>query len=94
MTSLWIGSIAFISFLLFLDLGVFRRRAHSLGLKEALLWTCVWIAVALLFNCFIYIKLGPQPALDFFIGYLVEYSLSVDNLFVFMLISSACFLAG
>jgi tellurite resistance protein TerC len=88
MTLLWLGSISFITLLLVLDLGVFRRRAETLNIKEAAISTAIWVIIALLFNGFIYLKLGSQPALDFFIGYLVEYSLSIDNLFVFMLIFS------
>ena len=86
MTKLWLGTLTFITLLLVLDLGILRRRAKELSIKEALSWTCVWITVALLFNLFIYYYVSKQAALDFFTGYLVEYSLSVDNLFVFMLI--------
>ena len=86
MTLVWLGSCAFILLLLALDLGVLRRKAHVVEFREALLGTVIWVAVSLLFNLFIYFRFGPQSALDFFTGYLVEYSLSVDNLFVFMLI--------
>lgn len=88
MTSHWVGSLALISILLTLDLWVFRRKAHVMKLREALLYTCAWISIALVFNGYIYYAMGAKPALDFFTGYLVEYSLSVDNLFVFMLIFS------
>lgn len=88
MTNLWLGSFALIGFLLTLDLCVFRKKAHAMPFREALTYTLMWIGVALLFNLFIYFHLGTRPAIDFFTGYLVEYSLSVDNLFVFMLIFS------
>jgi tellurite resistance protein TerC len=84
----WLGSCAFILLLLALDLGVLRRKAHIIEFREALLGTLLWVAVSLLFNLFVYLYFGSQSALDFFTGYLVEYSLSVDNLFVFMLIFS------
>jgi tellurite resistance protein TerC len=88
MTLVWLGSCAFILLLLALDLGVLRRKAHVIEFREALLGTLLWIGVSLLFNFFVYLRFGSHTALDFFTGYLVEYSLSVDNLFVFMLIFS------
>jgi tellurite resistance protein TerC len=69
-----------------LDLGVFQREAHKVKVKEALLWCAVWISLALLFGLAIYLMLGSGKAVNFFTGYLVEESLSVDNLFVFLLI--------
>ena len=72
--------------LLFLDLCVFHKRAHIVRLKEALLFSCVWIAIALIFNIFVYYELGHEKALEFLTGYLIEKSLSVDNLFVFVAI--------
>ncbi len=69
-----------------LDLGVFNRKAHVIGVKEALLWTGFWIGLALLFCAGVYAFEGHQKALEFLAGYLIEYSLSVDNLFVFLLI--------
>ena len=74
--------------LLALDLGVFHRRSHEVGFREALTWSFVWIGLALLFNGGILLALGPEPALEFLTGYLIEKSLSVDNLFVFALIFS------
>jgi len=71
-----------------LDLGIFHRKTRTIGVKEALLWSVGWIALALLFNLGIYSLLGSDKALKFFTGYLVEKSLSVDNLFVFLLIFS------
>jgi tellurite resistance protein TerC len=72
--------------MLALDLGVFHRKAHVIKIKEALLWSGFWIALALLFNLGIYFWRGPETALEFLTGYLIEKSLSVDNLFVFLLI--------
>ena len=74
--------------MLALDLGVFHRKAHEIALKEALGWTSVWIALALAFNLLIYFLRGPVPALEFLTAYLIEKSLSVDNIFVFALIFS------
>lgn len=72
--------------MLTLDLGVFHRKAHAVTLKEAGIWSTVWIALALIFNLAIYWFWGPQKALEFITGYLIEKSLSVDNLFVFLMI--------
>lgn len=69
-----------------LDLGVFHRKAHTVQLKEALLESAAWICVSLLFNLWVYFSQGPQAGLEFLTGYLVEKSLSVDNIFVFLLI--------
>jgi tellurite resistance protein TerC len=75
--------------LLVLDLGVFHRKAHSVSLREAAIWSGVWIALALLFNAGIYLYAGSEPALAFFSGYLIEKSLAVDNIFVFVVIFGA-----
>lgn len=93
---LWIGFNVFVVLMLALDLGVFHRKAHVVSIKEATIWSVVWIALALLFNLGIYLfwdQLAPnsaysnsQAALAFFTGYLIEKSLSVDNIFVFVLI--------
>jgi len=74
--------------MLALDLGVFHRKAHEVQIKEALGWTAFWITLALLFNLGIYFWRGPEPALEFLTGYLIEKALSVDNIFVFLLIFS------
>ncbi len=74
--------------LLALDLGVFHRKAHTVRIREALIWSAVWIGVALLFNVAIYFIGGHVPALEFFTGYILEKSLSVDNLFVFLMVFS------
>jgi tellurite resistance protein TerC len=74
---------------LVLDLGVFHREAHTVQLKEALIESTAWISVALLFNLWLYVSRGPQAGVEFLTGYLVEKSLSVDNIFVFLLIFQA-----
>lgn len=85
---IWIGFNIFVILMLALDLGVFHRKVHVIKIKEALLWSGFWIALALLFNLGIYFWRGPEAALEFLTGYLIEKSLSVDNLFVFLLIFS------
>jgi TerC family integral membrane protein len=82
----WIGFNAFVLAMLAIDLGVFHRRAHSVSLKEASLWSVAWITLAMTFNAGLYFLRGTDPALQFFTGYLVEKSLSVDNIFVFVLL--------
>lgn len=85
---LWIGFNAFVLAMLALDLGVFHRKAHAVSLKEAIAWTAVWVALAAVFNLGIWYYAGPQKALEFFTGYVIEKSLSVDNVFVFALLFS------
>ncbi len=85
---LWIGFNVFILAMLALDLGVFHRKAHVVSLRESLTWTVVWIGLALLFNAGVWHYGGAQRALEFFTGYLIEKSLSVDNVFVFALLFS------
>ncbi|MBK7158782.1 MAG: TerC family protein [Ignavibacteria bacterium] len=85
---LWIGFNVFIILMLALDLGVFQRNPHKIKVKEALIWSAVWVILALIFNVFIYYDMGEQKALEFFTGYLLERSLSVDNIFVFVLLFS------
>ena len=82
----WIIFNAFVLIMLALDLGVFHRKSHDVSVKEALTWTFVWIFLALIFNTIIYFWRGQQQALEFFTGYLVEKALSVDNIFVFIMI--------
>ena len=72
--------------LLVVDLGLFQRKSHEVKIKEALAWSAVWISLALLFNLGLFFWRGKEPALQFLTGYLIELSLSVDNLFVFLLI--------
>lgn len=86
--SFWIGFHILVIILLVIDLGVFQRKSHVVAFKEACLLSGFWIAVALLFNLGVYYYLGAQIALQFFTGYLIEKSLSVDNLFIFLLIFS------
>jgi len=83
---LWAGFNLFVLAMLALDLLVFHRKPHEIKLKEALAWSGVWIGLALAFNVGIYFWMGRQPALEFLTGYLIEKSLSVDNIFVFMMI--------
>ncbi len=85
---MWIGFNLFVLLMLALDLGVFHRKSHAVGVKEALAWSGVWIALALAFNAGIYFWRGGETALQFLTGYLIEKSLSVDNIFVFLLVFS------
>lgn len=82
----WILFNAFVALMLALDLGVFHRKTHEVSIKEALTWTSVWVILALAFNVILYYWKGQQQALEFFTGYLVEKALSVDNIFVFIMI--------
>jgi len=84
----WLGFTGLVVALLVLDLGVLNRRSHVLTFKEAMSWSTGLIAFALLFGLFILWREGTQPALEYYAGYLIELSLSVDNLFVFLLIFS------
>jgi tellurite resistance protein TerC len=79
----WVAFNAFVITMLALDLGVFHRKAHAVSMKEALGWSAVWIAMALAFNVWVWFQLGPQKGTEFLTGYLIEKSLSVDNVFVF-----------
>jgi tellurite resistance protein TerC len=85
---LWIGFNLFVLAMLALDLGVFHRKAHVVGFRESLTWTVVWVVLALLFNAGIWHFSGSQKALEFFTGYVIEKSLSVDNVFVFAMLFS------
>jgi len=85
---LWAGFNVFVLAMLALDLGVFHRKAHVVSLKESLTWTFIWISLALLFNFGVYKYYGSQKALEFFTGYLIEKSLSIDNVFIFALLFS------
>jgi tellurite resistance protein TerC len=85
---LWVGFNLFVLAMLVLDLGIFHRKAHAVSIREAALWSGVWVALALLFNAGIYFFRGPELALQFLTGYLIEKSLSVDNIFVFVLLFS------
>jgi tellurite resistance protein TerC len=85
-TSWWIGFNVMVLFLLALDLGVFNRKAHAVSVKEALGWSALWVSLAIGFGLWIGQSMGRQSMLEFYAGYLVEQALSVDNLFVFILI--------
>ena len=82
----WLAFMAIIGFMLVLDLGVFHRKSHEVKIKEALIWTAVWISLALIFNYGIYIFMGKEKAVEFLTGYVIEKSLSIDNLFVFIML--------
>jgi len=84
----WIFFNVMVLIMLALDLGVFHKKLHVVSVKEALIWTGIWIFLALCFNGFIYFMLGETKALEFFTGYVIEKALSVDNIFVFVLIFS------
>ena len=85
----WIGFHIVVGTILALDLGIVGKTSHKISLKEALTWTSIWVSVALLFNLFIYFRWETEFALEFLTGYVIEYSLSVDNIFVFILIFSS-----
>jgi TerC family integral membrane protein len=95
-TLAWIGFCVFILIMLAIDLGVFNRRPHEITYKDAAIWSVVWVTLALIFAGLLFGPLGwemfgaarHQKALEFLTGYLIELSLSVDNLFVFVLIFS------
>jgi len=82
----WIAFNGFVLAMLALDLGVFHRNSHDVSVREALVWSAVWMALALAFNGIVWARYGQQRALEFLTGYLIEKSLSVDNIFVFVLI--------
>ncbi len=84
----WISFIAVVVILLALDLGIFHRRAHAVSLREATAWSIFWVILSVLFGLWISIHFGKQYGLEFFAGYLIEKALSVDNIFVFILIFS------
>jgi tellurite resistance protein TerC len=85
---LWVGFNLFILAMLALDLGVFHRKSHAVTLRESLTWTGVWVLLALVFTAGVWHYAGPDKGLEFLTGYLIEKSLSVDNVFVFALLFS------
>lgn len=94
-TMFWILFNVFVILMLVLDLGVFHKKTHEVKMKEALIWSGVWVALALIFNAGLYLFYTPPPGisqidtvLQFFTGYVIEKSLSVDNIFVFLLLFS------
>jgi tellurite resistance protein TerC len=84
----WILFNIFVLLMLAIDLGVFNRKAKKISFKEAITWSVVWITLAMIFNGWIYYSMGEKPAVEFLTGYLVEKSLSIDNIFVFVLLFS------
>lgn len=87
-TALWIAFNVGVLAVLAIDLGIFHRKAHTVTVKEAAAWSSVWITLSLGFAGVIWRLMGSQPALEFVTGYLIEYSLSIDNIFVIVLIFS------
>jgi tellurite resistance protein TerC len=83
---LWASFIAFVLAMLAVDLGVFHKKAHEVSLREAGIWSAVWVAFAAAFNVGVYLWFGPQRGLEFTTGYLIEKALAVDNIFVFVVI--------
>jgi tellurite resistance protein TerC len=86
--ALWIGFSLFILFMLSLDLGLFNRKAHAIRYREAAIWSAVWVTLAMVFAAIVFWYQGTDLGLKFLTGYVIELSLSVDNLFVFLLIFS------
>ena len=84
----WVAFNAFVLLMLALDLGVFHRKAHDVSLREASIWSTVWVVLALGFAGAVYAWWGPASALQFLTGYVIEKSLSVDNIFVFVMLFS------
>ena len=84
----WIGFNIFVLAMLAIDLGIFHRRAHVVSVREAAIWSAVWISQALLFNAGLFILMGSQKGTEFLTGYVIEKSLSVDNIFVFLMLFS------
>jgi tellurite resistance protein TerC len=82
----WVGFNLFVLIMLAVDLGIFNRSEHDISLKEAATWTSVWVTLALIFNVFLFFQIGKARALEFTTGYVIELSLSVDNIFVFLVI--------
>jgi tellurite resistance protein TerC len=82
----WILFNAFVLLMLTIDLGIFHIKNHDVDLKESLTWTLVWISLALVFNAIIFYWRGKEQALEFLTGYLVEKALSIDNIFVFIMV--------
>jgi tellurite resistance protein TerC len=83
---LWVGFLAFVLAMLAIDLGVFHKKPHEISLKEAGIWSAVWVTLAAIFNAGVYIWFGSRRGLEFTTGYLLEKALSVDNIFVFVVL--------
>ncbi len=84
----WFAFIGGVLGMLALDLGVFHRKAHTVSVREAATWSAVWVALSLAFAALVYVWQGPDKGLEFITGYLIEKSLAVDNIFVFVLVFS------
>lgn len=87
-STLWLVFGGIMTIMFAIDMGIFNRKSHEIRFREALVWTIIWVTLALTFNVWIYFEMGSAKALEFFTGYLIEESLSVDNLFVFIMIFS------
>ena len=85
----WVGFLALVVAMLALDLGVLNRKDHVIGPREALKWSALWVALALAFGGFVWVRYGAASGLEYLTGYVIEKSLSVDNIFVFLVIFSA-----
>jgi tellurite resistance protein TerC len=85
-TLLWVNFNLFVLLALALDLGVFHRKAHKIKIREAAFWSIVWIALAMAFGYFVWRWHGPQRGLEYLTGYVIEKALSIDNLFIFLVI--------
>ena len=81
-----VAFLVFIGLMLALDLGVFHKKDEKISLKNATVWTFIWIFIGLLFGLFVWFELGPEKAIEYYLGYLIEKALSVDNIFVMILI--------
>lgn len=84
----WSAFVAVVALLLALDLGLFNRKAHAVKVREAFFWSVAWVLLSISFGLWIHYRFGAQKGLEFFAGYLIEYALSVDNVFVFILLFS------
>jgi tellurite resistance protein TerC len=81
---MWAAFIAFVVLMLALDLGVFHRKAHVVGFKEAAIWSAIWVGLALLFSGWVFLDFGTVKGTEFLTGYVIEKSFSIDNVFVFV----------
>ncbi len=85
----WILFFVFLVTMIAIDLGIFHKKPHAITIKESLVWTGIWFGLSLVFNVYVYYLKGQQASIDFFTGYLVEKSLSLDNVFIFLTIFQA-----
>ncbi|MBI5508243.1 MAG: TerC family protein [Deltaproteobacteria bacterium] len=83
---MWLAFTVVVVAMLAVDLGVAQRKAHTVGAREAAVWSAIWVAVSLAFNAFVYAQAGKISGLEFLTGYIIEKALSVDNLFVFFVL--------